>query len=206
MIVEFGELDQFRKSDNTLIKKKLSCPVDYFRPPYGREPIEAPRTCVFVGTTNKDKYLQDETGARRFWPIKVTVCDTEYIKENRDQLFAEAYQAYLNGETWYDVPEQAKDEQEARREADPYEEIIAEWIEKGNPSKPWESRKESFTTAQVWIEGLNGDPSRLDMKASKSIARSLKALGYEQVITKDKERKSIKEWRKKHDPFDGLRS
>jgi predicted P-loop ATPase len=196
MIVEFGELDQFRKSDNTLIKKKLSCAVDYFRPPYGREPIEAPRTCVFVGTTNKDKYLQDETGARRFWPIKVTVCDTEYIKENRDQLFAEAYRAYLNGETWYDVPEQAKDEQEARREADPYEEIIAEWLERGNPNKPWEGRKESFTTAEVWIDCLNGDPSRLDMKASKSIARSLKALGYEQVVSKDRQRKSYKIWRK----------
>ena len=194
MIVEFGELDQFRKSDSTLIKKKLSCSVDSYRPSYGRSVIDIPRTCVFVGTTNKDKYLQDETGGRRFWPIRVKICDIDYIKQNRDPLFAEALWLYKQGHTWHEVPELAKAEQEARREQDPFEEFIQVWLEKGNPHKPWEGRKEKFTTSDVWIDALHGDPSRLDLRVQKSISKSLKALGFEQKYIKDKERRTIRLW------------
>lgn len=197
MIVEFGELDQFRKSDSTLIKKKLSCSVDTYRPSYGRSVVDIPRMCVFVGTTNKDKYLQDETGGRRFWPIRVKVCDIEYIKANRDQLFAEALWLYNQGCTWHEVPEEAKAEQEARREQDPYEEYILEWLNGVfDPTKPWlgTQKKERFTTKDVWESALRGDPSRLDIKAQKSISKSLKSLGYEQVVSKDSERRTIRLW------------
>jgi len=202
MIVEFGELDQFRKSDSTLIKKKLSCSVDTYRPSYGRSVVDIPRTCVFVGTTNKDKYLQDETGGRRFWPIRVKVCDIEYIKDNRDQLFAEALWLYEQGCTWHEVPDQAKEEQEARREQDPYEELIIKWLETGNPMKPWEGRKERFSTTDVWIDGLQGDPSRLDIRAQKSISKSLKALGYEQRFIKNTDKKVIRVWTQISDETD----
>lgn len=188
LIVEFGELDQFRKSESTLIKKKLSCRIDTYRPSYGRETIQVPRTCIFVGTTNKDRYLQDETGARRFWPIKITVCDIEYIRANRNQLFAEAVQAYKNGETWHSVPEESKDVQEQRREVHPWEEAIQHYL----TTKPTVG---PLTTMKIYLEALEGKIDRLSTPDSKNIAKIMTALGYEQKFSRDiSNGKTIRRW------------
>jgi predicted P-loop ATPase len=87
-LIEISELDAMSRSEVSRIKAFVSRATDRFRPPYGARVIESPRSCVFWGTTNSDTYLKDETGGRRFWPIKAGRIDVNGLAAARDQLWA----------------------------------------------------------------------------------------------------------------------
>lgn len=111
-VVEWSELDVMRKSSNSRIKSFLSSPADTYRPAYGRTVQTIPRAFVIVGTTNHQGILSDPTGDRRYWIIPVGTIDIEFVKANRDQLWAEAYARVKQNELHYlkgaDAEEQKK--------------------------------------------------------------------------------------------------
>lgn len=91
-VCEWPELSSFVKTTPEKLKAFLSKEYDDFRPPYGRNMVRLVRHCAFIGTTNDDMYLRDDTGNRRFWPIRCGRCyiDFEWLRANRDQLWGEA--------------------------------------------------------------------------------------------------------------------
>jgi predicted P-loop ATPase len=95
--VEMGELASFRKNEIETVKAFITRTVDKVRPPYGERWLEVPRRCVFFGTTNFETYLRDESGNRRFKPVKVGRLDFEMLEQDRTQLFAEALWLYQTG-------------------------------------------------------------------------------------------------------------
>jgi hypothetical protein len=90
-VVELGELAGLGKRDVEGIKAFISLSADQYRKPYAREPIDQPRTCVFVGTTNSTVYLSDATGNRRFMPVRCGNIGLHAFRQMREQLFAEAH-------------------------------------------------------------------------------------------------------------------
>jgi predicted P-loop ATPase len=130
-LIEVAELQAMSKSDTAALKGFITRRVERYRPPHGRLEVDEPRQCVFVGTTNASTYLKDETGARRYWPVRVGVegpLDLEGLRRDRDQLFAEAMVRFRDGERWWPSSEfeerHARPQQEARYEGDPWEEAI----------------------------------------------------------------------------------
>lgn len=121
MIVEMSELAAIRKSDIESLKAMLTTCTDDARLSYERDAKSYPRTCVFAGTTNEmgRAYIADITGARRFWPTLVGESGpvrNDLLRQDVDQLWAEAVEAYEAGEDWYTVPKEMVAAEQADRQ------------------------------------------------------------------------------------------
>lgn len=127
---ENAELSGMKRADVEQVKSFASRSVDRARPAWGRVTVWRPRSSVECGTTNSDKYLQSQTGNRRFWPMKVMVpIIVDKMVQDRLQLIGEAAAAEASGESiqldekyWVMVGEA----QEERRIEDNWEDVLAD--------------------------------------------------------------------------------
>lgn len=154
-IIEFSEGETLSRTEVKRMKAIITTQSDKYRPPYERTSQDFPRRCVFAMTTNQSEYLKDETGNRRWLPVKVVFpqANTEWLEANRDQIFAEAhYRLTEMKETIHEFPVEATlKEQNDRRILDPNSEIIVEWY-----LKQTELRKnEGITSYDAFKEAIH---------------------------------------------------
>ena len=127
--MEYSELASVTNRNFEFFKSFLTRRRDRVRRKWSKDAEDINRTAVWVGTTNKETYIHDNTGGRRFWPVTVDEIDYKAIARDRDQLFAEAYELYDKGATWWEVPDQAEQEQYKRRASDPWETTLREALQ-----------------------------------------------------------------------------
>lgn len=154
MIVEFSEGEIQERASMKLLKSIITQQRDVYRAPYGREIEEHPRRCVFAMTTNDSKYLKDETGNRRWLPVECNgKVNIEWLQENRDQLFAEAYYRVVTlKESLFDglYTDEVRDLQNSRRLERVEEELIVDWY----ISTTKEEKEEGFTVREVYDSAI----------------------------------------------------
>lgn len=197
-LVEIGELDAFSKAEASRIKLVVSSRSDRYRSPWARRAEDHPRSNIFVGTTNKKVYLRDETGGRRFWPIRCRRVDLSALRANRDHLFAEAVHRFRAGETWWEVPMmEAAAEQESRRVADPWEESIEQWLNE-------QIGIEQITTMRVMRKALDMEASRCDRSSTIRVNSIMQRLGYERAGRSNSDHSVSWEKAQKGDEVDGI--
>ena len=131
-IIEIAELDAISRAEVSRIKAFLTRTTDRYRPPYERYIVTVPRQCVFAGSVNPETYLRDETGNRRFWPVRCGTIDLDALARDRDQLWAEAVKRYRDGAIWWldepDLIAGAKAEQDRRYQTDAWDARIDRWL------------------------------------------------------------------------------
>ncbi len=185
-IVELAELDSLSRGEFTRVKAFITSKVDTYRKSYGREVIDVPRSCVFGGTVNDEEYLKDETGGGRWWPVYTPATqedrlDTDALVAVRDQLWAEAVHRYKAGEAWHPTDPvlviAMREEQEKRRQQDPWEDGIADLLRR----KEYQSN--GISVAQV-LAALDYDLAKTTRGESMRVARTLRALGWHLDRTK----------------------
>jgi predicted P-loop ATPase len=157
--IEIPELAAMQRGEIERVKAFVARRIDIFRPSYGRYVVRVPRQSVFAGTTNSTGYLKDETGGRRFWPIKCGKIDLAAIKRDKDQLWAEALHLFRKGHKWWltdaDVIRLAKQEQSDRFATDPWHDVIAIFLETKSDTSVGEILAEAIgmTERAKWSRG-----------------------------------------------------
>lgn len=173
-IIELAELSNINKAEVEHIKAFITRTEERFRPPYGRNEIAFPRQCVFAGTTNRDDYLRDDTGNRRFWPVTVGDVDVDALAEDRDLLWAEAVHHYRAGEQWHmsvEALELAQSEQSDRQADDPWTDAIGLFL----------SSRKSVTASMIAIECLGIDIGRVNRADQNRIISIVRQLGWKKA-------------------------
>lgn len=171
-IVEAGELQGMRKAEVEKCKSFLSRQDDEARLAYGRRASRQPRQCVIVGTTNNKEYLQDLTGNRRFWPVRVGVFRADDVLRDRDQLWAEAAHLEAQGESIRLDPSlwgAAAEQQRARLDTGPFFEILQPILE-GKSGK--------VSAESIWRIVGYADKSRRTAAARSLIGSVMRQLGW----------------------------
>jgi len=170
MLVEISEMQSFSRAEVNRIKGIVSCLLDRYRSPYGRFTQDHPRQTVLAGTTNSTDWNRDETGARRFWPIRCDAIDLPWLRKTRAMLFAEAVHRYDAGQSWWDVPEAlARAETDARYEGDPWEGPIADFV----------TGRDRIRIEIILRDCLKFEIAHQDQMVTKRVGRVLRTLGFE---------------------------
>ena len=140
-IIELAELKSLARTAGGVesVKRFLTATQDKYRIPYERRADTFYRQCVFAGTTNKDDFLQDETGNRRFLIVQTGVkkpSKSLFVPEIMDTIklaWAEAVHIWKNEKPQLILPEaymqEAKELQEANMADDGKRGIIQEYLE-----------------------------------------------------------------------------
>lgn len=159
-IVEVSELLALTKTkEQEAVKAYLSCQVDNYRPAYGRHTVERRRTCAFVGTSNREQFITDKTGGRRFYPVHCNNTGYELFDHEEEcreyikQCWAEALHKidtpFMNPYANRDIKPLIEQAQEAAMEEDYRVGMIQNWLDNHAP--------ECVCSSMLWEEALHQD-------------------------------------------------
>jgi predicted P-loop ATPase len=185
-IFELAELDRVRRGELSRVKAFFSAQTDVFRPPYGRRTQRFPRSCVFVATANDTSTLVDETGNRRWWPIRVAGrIDVAALARDRDQLWAEAVAIFDAGEKWWlesaELNAAAAAEADERYQPGVWDDEILNWC--ANPEArdlilPLDSEPGRVTIADVLLHCVGKTRDKLTYADQMQVQRCLVHAGF----------------------------
>jgi predicted P-loop ATPase len=162
-----------------------------------------------VGSCNRDDFLRDETGSRRFWvidlphdPDRGERIDIHKVRQHRDRIWKAALIAYRAGRLPILCPEEQCESNRRNRGYEPEHVWLAplqRWLE--SPKAP-----PAFTTDQAMVGAELKDQRQLgNNNDQRIVAGLLRDLGYEQDKhqTRGDNGKRARRWRRASVVSDG---
>lgn len=179
LIAEIAELSGLHTRESESIKAFMTRTHEEWVPKFKEFSTKFPRRLVFVGTTNKDEILADETGERRWLPTRITgQIDVQGIADSCEQLWAEARELFADrGVMWADAQKLAVQEHSAYKITDPWSEVVSRWLEATDFDDVKHGEKEAITTHEVLVSALGLQPLSITRSHEMRVSNVLKGLG-----------------------------
>ena len=149
---------------------------------------------MFVATTNRDDWAVDETGNRRYLPIKTQNIDVAGLKSDRDMIWAAAYATFMQTGHWW-LQERfihyTHQQTEARREADLWSQLAQEHLKDKDEVTITEAFELCFR--QETVDG-HTNPRQTTLQDQRRMANCLLAAGFERngKFTSGKQRNQVR--------------
>ena len=169
-----SEMHAMSRAEAALLKAFITRTAERYRPSYGRKEVIEPRQCVFIGTTNKDAYLRDETGGRRFWPVKTGRHRHRRARPRPRPALRRSRALYRDGKPWWPDGSSSASTSAgagARYEADAWEE--------SHPRIP--RRQKQVLIGQVARDALGFETNRIGRADQNRIIAALDRLGWKRL-------------------------
>ncbi|VWC99096.1 virulence protein E [Burkholderia lata] len=198
LVIELGELRGLHSRDAESIKAFISRTNEEWRALYKEFNTTFARRFLFVGTTNQDEFLDDDSGERRWLPVSVQSCDVDAVRRDCLQLWAEARDTFeLVGIDWRDAEVLARTVHSQHKIADPWMPIIAQWLVMSDEFDGGQipGTREFLQIHEVAIGALSLDAKRLGKREEMRIGKCLQGLGYSRARRYDGSRR-IRVWEK----------
>lgn len=186
-LINMDELATLSKAEINSLKSMISRDKINVRLPYGKRTTVMPRRANFIGSTNKDEFLTDETGSVRWLCFELTdKINFDYNKDiDINNIWRQAYTLFLNHFhyqlTQAEIAENEKENQKFQVLTAEFETIPIYF----SPSSKEESGIFLNTTAILNKISINHPTFRM---TPNSVGKALKQLGYKQTNEYNKER------------------
>ena len=181
-VVEIGEMAAFEFSKTSKAKDFVTMKEDKFRPPYQSNVVTRGRRCIFVGTTNRDDYLRDATGNRRYLPIRChKTLDVDLFNKEKGQLLAQARKAYREGEKWFskELQDLAQSQQKKRVAEDPWQDTVLRYCVAGIRRYSDGVAGRKFISMHELLGAVGVSEDKVDRKNTRRIKDIMTGLGWE---------------------------
>jgi predicted P-loop ATPase len=177
-VCEIAELLAVTKSKEVeAVKSYITKLVDRYRRPFDRRTTDHKRQCVFIGTTNKEQFLTDKTGNRRWYPVKVMSSGYD-LHDHKEEIQADILQAWAEAKYLYDKGElqpyadrnllaEIRERQEMAVEDDYRVGMVTEYV----------SRKDKVCVLELWKYALDNEWSKPTRRESNELTLILQSIG-----------------------------
>lgn len=179
-VCEIAELLAVTKSKEVeAVKSYITKLVDRYRRPFDRRTTDHKRQCVFIGTTNKEQFLTDKTGNRRWYPVKVNSSGYD-LHDHKAEIQSDILQAWAEAKYLFDrgelqpyadrnLIEEIKEKQEQAVEDDYRVGMITDYLSS--------KYKDKVCIMELWKYALNNEFSKPTRRESNEITLILQSIG-----------------------------
>ena len=171
LVANLDEMRGTSKKEDAEKKAAISRMREAYVPKYKETREEFGRQCMLYATTNQLKFLNDSEN-RRYHMLPTGDVDLEWIRANRDQLWAQGVAMFkAKGQQWKRALELAPEYTADYEMDDAWDVVIAAWID----STPLET----FTTHDVLTHAVNIPVERQGRAEQTRVGHILRRLGCE---------------------------